>query len=520
MSDHAPAAGPDLSEGVPADSLGDGGMLAGRVGDDAVLLARVGDELFAVGAACTHYSGPLAEGLIVGDTVRCPWHHACFSLRSGEALRAPALNPLPRWHVERRDGRVFVTRKHEPTGEPSSDGGAARRAAMVIVGAGAAGNAAAEMLRRIGHTGPITMIGAETEVPYDRPNLSKDYLAGEAQEEWIPLRSREFYEEQGITLVQGRRAVALDAKTRRLTLDDGSDVAFDRLLLATGADPIRLDTPGVDRPHVHYLRSLADSRALIDRAQQAKRAVVIGASFIGLEVAASLRKRGLDVHVVGLERLPLERVLGPELGTAIKALHESKGVVFHMGDTATTIGPDAVTLKSGSIVPADLVVIGVGVRPNVALAEAAGLALDRGVVVNEYLETSVPGIFAAGDIARWPDSHSGERIRVEHWVVAERQGQAAARNMTASPDATKERFDAVPFFWSRHYDLQINYVGHAERWDRIDIAGDLDAGDATVTYRLAGKPLAVATVGRDLTSLQAEVALERGDRAALDAIVR
>ena len=510
-TDHAGPAGPDLTKGVRTNSIADGGMLAGHVGDDAVLLARVGDEFFAVGATCTHYGAPLADGLIVGDTVRCPWHHACFSLRSGAALRAPALNALARWEVEQRDGKAYVTRKGESAAwdDTLAARSAIHRASMVIVGAGAAGNAAAEMLRRAGHAGSITMIGAETDVPYDRPNLSKDYLAGDAPEEWIPLRPREFYDEQGITLVLGRRAQAIDPKARRVILDDGSSIAFDRLLLATGADPVRLDVPGANLSHVRYLRSLADSRAIIKSAGRARRVLVIGASFIGLEVAASLRKRGLEVHVVGLESRPLERVLGPELGDTIRALHESKGVVFHLSDTVTAISADSVTLKSGATIPADLVVIGVGVRPNVALAETAGLALDRGIVVSEYLETSVSGIFAAGDIARWPDVHSGAKIRVEHWVVAERQGQVAAENMLAANDASRKKFDAVPFFWSKHYDLQIQYVGHAERWDSILVDGDLAGGDATVTFRSAGATLAVATVGRDLASLQAEVAMER-----------
>jgi len=522
--DRVSPAGPDLTRGVPVDSLAEGAMLAGRVGDEPVLLVRAGGELFAVGATCTHYGAPLAEGLVVGGTVRCPWHHARFSLRTGEALCAPALNPVARWEVERRNGMAWATRKRSlADGATCTPGRVAPHdppASIVIVGAGAAGNAAAEMLRRSGYGGPITMIGAEPDVPYDRPNLSKDYLAGDAQEEWVPLRSRNFYHEHGIALLSGVRVTAVDPTARRVTLDSGPTLDFDRMLIATGADPVPLDVPGAERAHVHYLRSLADCRAIIRAAERAHRAVVIGASFIGLEVAASLRKRGLAVHVVGREARPLERVLGPELGDMIRALHESHGVVFHLGETATVISDSAVTLRGGAVLPADLVVIGVGVRPNLALAERAGLAMDRGVAVSEYLETSVPGIFAAGDIARWPDPHTGGRIRVEHWVVAERQGQVAARNMLAGPHGShRERFDAAPFFWSRHYDTSVRYVGHAERWDEITVDGDIAARDATVTFRAAGKALAVATVGRDRASLRAEAAIEQSEPAAIDALV-
>jgi NADPH-dependent 2,4-dienoyl-CoA reductase/sulfur reductase-like enzyme/nitrite reductase/ring-hydroxylating ferredoxin subunit len=523
--DHVSRDGLDLTRGVPVESLADGVMLAGRVGEEAVLLVRVGDELLATAAACTHYGAPLTEGLVIGDTVRCPWHHACFSLRTGEALRAPALKPLARWDVDQRDGMVFVTQKRDvgDGATPRPGGGAPSDppAAIGIIGSGAAGNAAAEMLRRSGYQGPITMIGIEPDIPYDRPNLSKDYLAGDAPEEWIPLRSREFYAEHDIELLTGVRVTSIETATRRLTLDRGPARGFDRLLIATGAEPVRLDIQGAERPHVYYLRSLADSRAIIAAAKQARHAVVIGSSFIGLEVTASLRQRGLDVDVIGLESRPLERVMGPELGDMIRTLHESHGVVFHLGTTATEIGSDAVTLKGGEVVPADLVVIGVGVRPNIALAERAGLKVDRGLIVNEYLETSAPGIFAAGDIARWPDPHTEERIRVEHWVVAERQGQVAARNMLASPDGSRrERFDAVPFFWSRHYDMSIRYVGHAERWDEITIEGNIAARDAMLTFRLAGRILAVATVGRDRASLQAEAAMEPSERFTTSALAR
>jgi NADPH-dependent 2,4-dienoyl-CoA reductase/sulfur reductase-like enzyme/nitrite reductase/ring-hydroxylating ferredoxin subunit len=507
VADSDEAAQPDFGAGISIKALPDGGMLLGRVGGEEVLLARAGDELFAVGAHCTHYRGPLADGLIVGDTVRCPWHHACFSLRSGEALRAPALDSIACWRVERQGELAFV-REKLPDWQPSPVASTQAHNApscVVIVGGGGAGLAAADMLRREGYDGPVTMISADDSTPPDRPNLSKDYLAGHAQDDRIPLRPPEFYLEQKIELLLGSRVSSIDVNARQVVLEGGSRRGFGALLIATGADPVRLPIPGADTTHVHYLRWFADSRALVERARGSKHALVVGASFIGLEVSASLRALGIDVDVVAPEGVPLERVMGADVGRFIQTLHEAQGVVFHLGQTVARIDGRTATLSGGSTLDADFVVMGVGVRPATAIAEQAGLAMDRGIAVNEYLETSVPGIFAAGDVARWPDRRSGERIRVEHWVVAERQGQVAARNMLGR----RERFDAVPFFWSQHYDVTINYVGHAEQWDAVRIDGSLESRDCSVTYSRGDRRLAVATISRDRESLQAELAIEQ-----------
>jgi NADPH-dependent 2,4-dienoyl-CoA reductase/sulfur reductase-like enzyme/nitrite reductase/ring-hydroxylating ferredoxin subunit len=496
--------GPDLAKGIPIEDFVDGKLL-GHVGDEEVLLVRRGDEIFAVGAHCTHYHGPLAEGLVAGESVRCPWHHACFDLRTGEAARAPALSPIACWNVERRDGRIVVKEKRE---QPKPRGKTVKADApgrIIIVGGGAAGFAAAEMLRRRDYRGSIVMLSDDDAPPVDRPNLSKDYLAGSAPEDWLPLRPDEFYAEHGIDLRLKTKVASIDAKSREVALAGGQSLAYDRLLLATGAEPMRLSIPGADRPHVHTLRSLADCRAIIDAAKGAQRALVIGASFIGLEVAASLRTRGVEVHVAAPEARPMERVFGLQLGDFVRGLHEEHGVIFHLGDTVTAIESKRAVLKNGGALDADMVIVGIGVRPRLTLAEQAGLAIDRGVTVSEYLETSAPGLYAAGDIARWPDPHSGDRIRVEHWVVAERQGQAAACNMLG----LNQRFDAVPFFWSQHYDVPINYIGHAERWDEIVLEGDIKAKDCLLRYRRAGRVLAVASIYRDLENLKAELAMEQ-----------
>jgi len=499
-------AGPDLTQGFEPARLNEGELLLGHAGGEAVVVAKDGGECFAVSAKCTHYGGNLARGLLVKGAIRCPLHHAGFCLRTGEALTPPALDPVKTWALEARGDRLYVIgnaerERSEQVTRPGTEG------PIVIVGGGAAGHAAAETLRNEGYSGKLTLISVEPSPPSDRPNF-KHYLAGMVPDEWIPLRSLGFFEEHRIELVLGARVTRIDIARGAVVLEGGKEHPYSRLLLATGADPVKLGVPGAELPHVHSLRSLEDCRAIIALCASARQAVVVGASFIGLETAAALRKRNLQVRVVAPESRPLERVLGPQLGDFARALHESHGVEFHFGQTVRSVEPDAVTLSNGARVPADLVVAGIGVRPNIALAEAAGLTLDRGVVVNEYLETSVPGVYAAGDIARWPDPHSGEKIRVEHWAVAQRHGQIVARNMLGK----RQRCELVPFFWTRQYDVSICYVGHAERWEELEVDGDLARRDYRVSYRRNGRTLAVATVGRDIVSLRAEVELER-DRA-------
>ena len=493
-------------DGIPWADLADGASVLGKADGDDVLVVRVGNEAFAVGAACTHYSGPLAEGLVVGTTVRCPLHHACFDLRTGEALRAPAFNALPCWSVERRGDRVYVGAKRaavEPSTRPPTSPDS-----VVILGLGGAGAAAAEMLRRRGYDAPVTIIDEDPSAPVDRPNLSKDYLSGHAQPEWIPLWPEGFAEEHRITMLR-RRAKSLDLAGKRVVLDDGHEVRYDALILAMGSEPNHLNIPGA-----LVLRSFADANAIIKAAEHAKRAVVIGSSFIGLEVAASLRERGLPVDVVSQESRPLERVVDPRVSGMIRSLHEQHGVRFHMGAEVARIEPTQVTLRDGSTIDADLVIAGIGVKPRIALAQAAGLAVDNGVLVNEYLETSKPGIWAAGDIARWPDPHTGHRLRIEHWVVAERQGQVVADNVLG----LKQRFDVVPYFWSQHYDMTVRYLGFSLPWQHVTIAGDLAAHHASVVYR-AGKTVGFASIDENRLNLQAEVAMERNDEKALDALV-
>jgi NADPH-dependent 2,4-dienoyl-CoA reductase/sulfur reductase-like enzyme/nitrite reductase/ring-hydroxylating ferredoxin subunit len=521
MTSHDEAlAGPDLTKGVELSSVRPGQLLAGHAFGEAVLLARVDENWFAVGARCTHYSAPLADGLLVGETIRCPWHHACFSLRNGAAVAAPALNDLPAYDVRVENNIVRVTGKrtapwlnetrHGPRGSRApervvfEDDPSAGPRSVVIIGAGAAGIACAEMLRREGYRGPVILLDPDSDAAYDRPNLSKEYLAGSAPEDWLPLHPQSFYESQHIELLTGVEAREIDVVAKTITASDGRMLDFDRLLIATGGSPIRLRIPGGER--IMYLRSLADSRAILQRATANRKAVVIGAGFIGLEVAASLVARDLDVSVVAPDRIPLERVLGPELGALVQSVHEARGVKFHLGRSAQSIGDGAVLLDDGTRVEADLVVAGIGVRPNTAIAEGAGLVMADGIAVNEFLETSALDVFAAGDVARWPDAYSTARLRVEHWVVAQRQGQVVARNMLGHRD----RFNDIPFFWSNHYDdLHIQYTGHVERWDETKIDGNLMEMDCAVSFMVDGKRRAIATINRDRQNLEAEVSMER-----------
>src|SRR6184192_1163579 len=440
--------GPDFEKGCKIDQVADGEMFLGHAFGEQVLVARRGDELFAIGATCTHYGGPLAKGLLVDCTVHCPWHHARFDLRTGEAIAAPALNNVACYKIDKREAQFFVTSKidEKPVRKPKSS-----PASVVIVGAGAAGGAAAEMLRREGYDRPVRLIGADEFLPYDRPNLSKDYLAGTASEEWIPLRSADFYREQKIETFTNTSVRAIDPQEKKVTLTDGRSLGYGALLLATGAEPVRLAIPGGDLPHVYYLRTLTDSRRIIDKAKSSNRAVVIGSSFIGLEVAWSLRERKLEVAVVGKHAVPLEKVLGRDLGNLVRETHEAHGVKFHLGRMPSAIQDRQVKLDDGTTLNCDLVVVGIGVRPNTALAEQAGIAIDDGVLVNQFLETNIPGIFAAGDIARWPEPRAG-RVRIEHWVVAQRHGQTAARNILGARENVPRSSLAVSLRYDPMFD--------------------------------------------------------------------
>ena len=508
--DHEEPKGPDLTKGIPAADVPEGGMLTGQVGDETVVVARVDGELFAIGGSCTHYHGPLGEGLLVGHTVRCPWHHGHFCLRTGEALAGPPIDPVAVWAPEERDGKIFVRSGAEAKNPaPKARSGKAPRR-ILIAGGGAAGFAAAEMLRRHGYDGALSLVSSDADAPYDRPNCSKDFLAGEAPAEWMPLREDGWYKDHDIDLRLKTEITKLDLGARTAALKAGDDLSYDALILALGAEPQRPPIPGFDSPKVFTLRSLKDAEAIVAAAKTARRVAIVGASFIGLEVAASLKHLGLDVHVVAPEAIPLARVLGDRVGQWIRGLHDAKGVVFHLGRKVQGYQDGKLGLDNGEAIEADFVVAGTGVRPRTALAEAAGLKVDNGVVVDRWLRASADHVYAVGDIARFPEAHTGKVIRVEHWVHAERQGQHAAR-MLLGDDAP---FGDTPFFWSAHQGTTVSYVGHADEFDAPKIEGSLEKQDALIRFAKDGRDLAVATVGRDLDGLKAGRAFEKEAKPA------
>lgn len=512
MASETKLSGPDLAEeGLPLEALDAEIPSVGHFDGKPVILVQTDHGPRAVGGNCTHYGGPLGEGLCAVGEIRCPWHHAAFDLNTGEAVGAPALSPIPTYAIGVREGRIYVTGPTEKTAAVEAVPPQLPES-VVIVGSGAAGAAAAEKLRAHGYEGPITLVGEEP--PIDRPNVSKDYLAGTAPEEWMPLRSPEFYSDAGINLITGRRVDSINPETRTVLMADGEELAYGALLLATGAEPRRLPGPGADLPHVHYLRTLDDSEKIIAALNTDTRAVVVGAGFIGLEVAASLRHRDVDVTVVAPDEIPLARIIGKTLGRFVADLHREKGVHLRLGIGVNGIGDDHVELDDGTMLPADLVVVGIGVIPRTGLAEAAGLTVDNGVVVDDRLGTSDPNIWAAGDVASYPGP-DGKPVRIEHWVLAERQGQTAARNILGHDVA----FTEPPFFWSQHYDVPINVTGHLDDWDEEVVAGDPYQRDVIVGYRKAGQITAVASIYRDRDNLRAEHALATGDQQTLNSLL-
>jgi NADPH-dependent 2,4-dienoyl-CoA reductase/sulfur reductase-like enzyme/nitrite reductase/ring-hydroxylating ferredoxin subunit len=506
--------GPNLKNGIQADLLKPGQRILGHADDTAVILINDDGQIYAVGSTCTHYSANLDDGIVTNGTLRCPWHHACFDLKTGEAKKAPALSPIPVWQTETKDGFVYVRAKRDIA---RAEKNIFAEKHFIIVGSGAAGHAAAEMLRREGFGGRLTVLSEDSDLPYDRPNLSKDYLAGNAPDEWMFLRSKDFYIMQKIELRLNAKVVSLDISAKTFTLTNGESLHFDKCLLAMGGSPTRPLIAGIEMPHVHFLRSFSDCRSLIKAlGGTTKKVVIVGAGFIGMEGASALKSRGLDVTVIAPSKIPLANVVGDEVGAFLKSVHEKNGVLFRLGQSVSRIEKDEVILSGGDRVPADVVLVATGIAPNISLASKAGINCDKGILVNEYLRTSEEDIFSAGDIAENPDFYSEHRLRVEHWVVAQRQGQTAALNMLGQV----KRFASIPFFWSQQFDINMRYIGHAKAPSRTELVGDLEDRNCAVTFFDGDRVAAVLTIGRDKQNLLIEEAMQRRDYNRIESLVK
>ena len=479
----------------------------------AVLIANVDGEYFAVSPECTHWSGPLDEGMICGHTVMCPWHHACFDLRDGKPTEPPALDGLSSYSTTLEGGDLVVDLTPKETDSPKVT--AEKDLLMVIVGGGAAGQAAAEELRHQGFDGQITIISEASAVPVDRPNLSKDYLAGHADPDWIPLRSPDWYSENAVEIRLNTAVTKVDTAQNRLELSNGETLNYHKLLLATGGKPRKLDITGHELSGVFTLREWKDADAIMEACASARKAVVIGSSFIGMEVAAALAGgHELEVTVISPDTVPFERTLGKDIGQMFQAEHESHNVCFRLEDKVTEfVGHDGklthVILKDGEKIPADLAVVGIGVQPNTTFLQDSGLDIgkDGSILTSQYLQSSHPDIFAAGDIARWQDGN-GESQRIEHWRVALQHGKTAARNMLGKLEST---LDNVPFFWTTQWDISLAYVGHATVWDEIIYQHGNPSEKTFVGYYLKeGKLQAAVGVNRDDDLLALDFALQQG----------
>ena len=493
--------------------LRDGEMKEVSIDETRILLARAGDRFFAVSATCPHYGAPLAEGVLCGTRIVCPWHHAAFNIVNGDLEEPPALDALVSYAVRVEGEHVLVSLPEDVmdrrTPAMVDRDPAADSRQFVIIGAGAAGYAAAQTLREEGFRGNVAMITREHHTPYDRPNLSKDYLHGHAEPEWIPLRPDEFFSEHGIQLVLNREVTRVDARAKTITFEGGETMDYDALLVATGGAPVRLNIPGSDLKNISVLRSFADSDSIIETAGRSRRAVVVGSSFIGMEAAYSLRERGLEVTVVAPSQEPFETTLGTKVGALFRRLHESHGVRFKLRSIVHRFegrhNVEAVTLDNGESIETDMVVVGAGVRPVTHFIEGVELDDAGGIVVDSRLRAA-DGIYAAGDITSFKNSHTGERVRIEHWRTALQQGRAAARNMLGRDVA----FEGVPFFWTRQFDVALLYVGHAKSWDEIIYRGDVSSHDFLAFYLKGDRVLAVAGMNRDSEMAAAEELLRLG----------
>ncbi len=479
------------------NDLQNGEMKQVTVGETDVLLARQNNKFYALHAYCTHYGAPLAEGVLNGNRLVCPWHHACFDVTSGHQLEAPGMDGLPSYEV-RTEGEDVIVRVNDPEAEretpPMVKKDASNNQVYAVLGGGAAGAYAVEAMREAGYTGRIIMITRETDIPYDRVNCSKEFLQDEAPEEWMPLRSEEFYSDLDIEFMMGKTVTKVNAAAKKITFKDGETLVFDKLLLCTGGVPRKLEVPGNQLDNVFTLRSMKDSERIRDAGKTPQQVVVVGSSFIAMESAWSLSKLGCEVTVVSPDSAPFADKWGERIGKMIKHLHEENGIDFRLGEKVGKLeGKDQierVVLETGEILEATLVLIGIGVQPATGFLEDISLEKDKGIQADQYLKVT-PDVYAAGDIVHFP--YMGDKVRIEHWKVACQQGRIAGYNMAGK----KEPYKMTPFFWSTQQETNFRYVGYVKDYDRIIYDGNVEEEEFIAFYIKNKKVLAALGVNRD-----------------------
>jgi NADPH-dependent 2,4-dienoyl-CoA reductase/sulfur reductase-like enzyme/nitrite reductase/ring-hydroxylating ferredoxin subunit len=482
------------------NDLQDGDLKEVEVGDLKILLTRLDGAFHAIGGECSHYGGPLAEGVLSGVHVTCPWHQARFHVKTGELADPPALDSMVRFEIKVQGDKVILVLPEVAAGTVSpamvKRNDQADSRVFVILGGGAAGNAAAQKLRQVGYQGRIVLISQESRLPYDRPNLSKGYLSGDAEADSLPLRSQTFYQEADIETLLGQRVSQVNPSDKTIIFRNGDSMTYDTLLLATGGKPRELDVPGAGLGNIFTLRSAHDCDQIIKAAAHAEHAVVVGSSFIGMETAAALKKRGLSITVVARGTVPFQRTLGPEIGAMLQEIQEENGVSFTLGRKVARFEGKAqvkeVVLDNGERLPADLVLVGVGVHPATDYLHGVEINPDGSVTVDKYLSVT-EGLYAAGDIARYPDWRTGELIRIEHWQLAELHGFTAALNMSGQ----QVEFKGVPFFWTEQFGSYLFYVGHVADWDEIIWHGKAKDRKFVAFYVKNGQVLAAAGCEHD-----------------------
>ncbi|SAL82202.1 FAD-dependent pyridine nucleotide-disulfide oxidoreductase [Caballeronia arvi] len=438
-----------------------------------ILLVRDGDAVRAFTAECPHAGGPLDEGAICNGRIVCPWHKGTFDVRDGSLVEPPPLKALTRYDATVKDGDVYVSLPPAGSGAVKETQHSNERT-MLIVGAGAAGAAACSALREAGFDGRIVLAGDDAREPYDRTSLSKFTLAGDMPPDDVPpLLDQDFFAKHGIERIESK-AIRLDAADKHVELANGQKIDYEAALVCTGGMPKPLDIPGSNLEHVHLLRTREDARAILQSLEGRKRAVIVGASFIGLEAASCLRKRDIDVTVVAPGKVPFAKQFGERIGEMFRKLHEQNGVTFHMNARVSAFRGSnevrEVILDSGEKLAADVVLAGTGVGPATSFLSGVTLEDDGGVRVDDTM-LAAPALYAAGDIARFPLPRSDQNVRIEHWRVAQQHARVAAYNMAGSP----RKYVGVPYFWTYHYEKTFDYLGHVNEPDSIEIDGDPDA---------------------------------------------